>query len=60
MELKDQTIHLGKGEMVVVPRGKVYKLFAQVVLTVLLVEPRRVVNTSETARGLTAHNDAWI
>ena len=44
-ELKDRTVQLNKGEMCVVARGQAHKPFANEDCRVLLVEPKRMVNT---------------
>ena len=45
--------------MILVPKGEEHKPFADEECKVLLVEPRRVVNTGETGGELTA-NDVWV
>ena len=46
--------------MIVVPKGEEHKPFADEECKVLLVEPRRVINTGETGSELTAENDVWV
>ena len=60
IEFRDQTVQLSEGEMIVVPRGREHKPFADKECQVLLVEPKGVINTGETGGELTADNDVWI
>lgn len=60
IELRDKTVHLGEGELFVVPRGVEHKPFAEKECHVLLVEPRGVINTGNTDGELTSENDIWI
>jgi mannose-6-phosphate isomerase-like protein (cupin superfamily) len=53
-------VELGPGDLYIVPKGVEHKPFADGECSVLLVEPRGVVNTGETGGGLTAPNDVWI
>ena len=46
--------------MIVIPKGEEHKPFVDEECKVLLVEPRRVVNTVETGGELTAENDVWV
>ena len=60
IKLKGRKVQLSEGEMCVVPRGEEHKPFADKECKMLLVEPRRVVNTCETGGELTAENDVWV
>ena len=60
IEFKDRTLTLETGEMYVVPKGVRHKPYAEEECSVLLVEPRGVVNTGEVEGDLTAENDVWI
>ena len=60
IELRDKTVHLGEGELFVVPKGVEHKPFAEKECHVLLVEPRGVINTGNTDGELTSENDIWI
>ena len=60
IELRDKTVHLGEGELFVVPRGVEHKPFAEKECHVLLVEPRGVINTGNTEGELTSENDIWV
>jgi mannose-6-phosphate isomerase-like protein (cupin superfamily) len=60
IEFRDEVVHLSKGEMYVVPKGKEHKPFAQEECHVLLIEPRGVVNTGDAGGELQAENDVWV
>jgi mannose-6-phosphate isomerase-like protein (cupin superfamily) len=63
IELRDRSVSLSEGEMYVVPKGVEHKPIAADECHVMLLEPRGVVNTGETAEDtgdLTAANDVWI
>ena len=54
------SVELEKGEMYVVPRGVRHRPCAETECTVMLVEPKGVVNTGDTESELTAPNDEWV
>ena len=60
IDFRDGAVELGPGELYVVPKGVEHKPCAEGECSVLLVEPRGVVNTGEAGGGLTAPNDVWI
>lgn len=60
IELRDGRVELRPGEMFVVPRGVEHKPVAATECSVMLVEPRGVVNTGAAGGALTAPNDVWI
>jgi mannose-6-phosphate isomerase-like protein (cupin superfamily) len=60
IELRDDRVELGPGEMYVVPRGTDHKPSAIDECRILLVEPRGVVNTGDAGGALTAAGDLWI
>ena len=60
IELRDGAVELGAGEMFVVPKGVEHKPYAAEEVSVLLIEPRGVVNTGEAGGELTADNDVWV
>jgi len=57
---RDGAVTLRAGEMFVVPRGVEHITRAAHECHALLVEPRGVVNTGDSAGALTAPNDVWI
>ena len=60
IELRDGRVSLKAGQMFVVPRGVEHKPVAPGECSILLVEPRGVVNTGDTGGTLTAQNDVWV
>ena len=60
IEFNDETVKLSKGELLVVPKGTKHRPFAHEEATIMLVEPRGVINTGDTNSDLTAKNDQWI
>lgn len=60
IDFRDGAVHLGPGEMMVVPRGVEHKPYAENEVKLMLIEPRGVVNTGEAGGELTAENDVWI
>jgi mannose-6-phosphate isomerase-like protein (cupin superfamily) len=57
---RDRTVTLRAGELCVVPKGVEHITRAARECSVLLIEPRGVVNTGDTGGELTAKNDVWI
>ena len=60
IEFNDETVKLSEGELLVVPKGTKHRPFAQEEATIMLIEPRGVINTGDTNSDLTAKNDQWI
>ena len=60
IDLPDGAVHLGPGELFVVPRGVRHKPFAEGEVKVMLIEPRGVVNTGDAGGERTAESDVWI
>ncbi|MEP7097614.1 MAG: cupin domain-containing protein [Dokdonella sp.] len=60
IEFRDKTIALIAGEMIVVRQGVEHRPVAPLGCSVMLVEPRGVVNTGDAGGAYTAHNDVWI
>lgn len=56
----DGSVRLEEGELYVVPKGVEHRPVAREECHVLLIEPRGVVNTGDTAGELTAPQDQWI
>lgn len=54
-----QAVLLREGELFVVPKGVIHKPVAASVCTVLIIEPKGVINTGEKNER-TAENDVWI
>ena len=60
IEFRDGRVSLKAGQMFVVPRGVEHKPVAPEECSILLVEPRGVVNTGDAGGKLTAPNDVWV
>lgn len=60
IEFRDKVVPLSPGEMYVVPAGVEHRPVAPQECSVLLVEPRGVVNTGEAGGAYTAANDVWV
>ena len=60
IEFEDETVELNEGEMLVVPKGKKHKPFADKEAKIMLIEPKGVTNTGDVSNDLTAKNDQWI
>ncbi|HHX6945044.1 TPA: cupin domain-containing protein [Pseudomonas aeruginosa] len=60
IDFRDGAVHLGPGEMYVVPRSVEHKPFAEGEVRMLLVEPCGVRNTGDQGGERTAVNDLWI
>jgi mannose-6-phosphate isomerase-like protein (cupin superfamily) len=60
IELRDGRVELSPGELYVVPKGVEHRPVAAQECSVLLVEPRGVVNTGDAGGERTAPNDVWI
>ena len=60
IDFRDGAVHIGPGEMFVVPKGVEHKPFAEGEVKLMLIEPRGVRNTGEEGGERTAANDVWI
>lgn len=60
IDFRDGAVHIGPGEMFVVPKGVEHKPYAEREVKLMLIEPRGVVNTGEAGGERTAQNDVWI
>ncbi|HYL18676.1 MAG TPA: cupin domain-containing protein [Burkholderiales bacterium] len=60
IEFRDGVVHLGAGEMFVVPQAAEHRTRAVSECQALLVELRGVVNTGDAGGALTAANDVWV
>ena len=60
IDFRDGSVHIGKGEMYVVPKGVEHKPYAENEVHLLLIEPRGVINTGTEGGERTAANDVWI
>ena len=60
LELRDQSVLLRAGEMYIVPKGIEHRPIALRECSIMLVEPRGVVNTGDEGGVYTAPNDRWV
>ena len=60
IDFRDGAVHVGTGEMFVVPKGVEHKPFAEREVKLLLIEPRGVLNTGHEGGERRADNDVWI
>ena len=60
IDFRDGAVHIGAGELFVVPRGVEHKPCAEREVKLLLIEPRGVVNTGDAGGERTAENDVWV
>lgn len=60
LEFRDMAVPLAAGEMYVVPRGVEHRPVAGEECSIMLVEPRGVINTGDAGGAYTAPNDVWI
>jgi mannose-6-phosphate isomerase-like protein (cupin superfamily) len=60
IDFRDGAVHVGAGEMFVVPKGVEHKPYAAGEVKMLLIEPRGVANTGHEGGERSAPNDVWI
>ena len=60
IEFEDEIIELAAGEMIVIPKGKTHKPFADDEAKIMLIEPKGVTNTGDITNDFTVENDQWI
>ena len=61
IDFRDGAVEIGPGELYVVPKGAEHKPYAENEVKVMLIEPRGVINTGDSAAGnRTAPSDAWV
>ena len=60
IDFRDGAVHVGAGEMFVVPKGVEHKPYAASEVKMLLIEPRGVANTGHEGGERSAPNDVWI
>ena len=60
IDLRDQVLHLGKGEMVVIPKGVEHKPSCREECRLLLIEPAGTVNAGDAGGDLTDKTTEWI
>jgi len=60
IEFRDGSVELAAGEMFIVPRGVEHRPAAENECSIMLVEPRGVINTGDAGGSYTAPGDVWI
>lgn len=60
IEFRDGEVALSAGDMFVVPKGVEHRPCAEAECSVMLVEPRGVINTGDVGGAYTAANDVWV
>lgn len=60
MELRDGTVDLGEGDMLIVPRGVEHRPVAEDEVHVLLFEPVGTLNTGDATDGRTVEEPEWL
>lgn len=56
IELSDETLEIGPGEFVIIPRGVFHKPYAPEEVSVMLFEPATTLNTGNTNNEMTVSN----
>lgn len=60
IDLRDKTLYLKKGELVVIPKGVEHKPYAKEECQILLIEPAGTLNTGDAGGDLTRTELEWI
>ena len=60
IEFEDHTVELSEGEMIVIPKGKKHKPYADKEAKIMIIEPKGVTNTGDVTNDFTAENDQWV
>ena len=60
IEFEDETVELSEGEMLVVPKGKKHRPYADEEAKIMLIEPKGVRNTGDIVSDLTSDDNQWI
>ena len=60
IEFEDETVELSEGEMIVVPKGKKHRPYADQEAKIMLIEPKGVRNTGDIVSDLTSDDNQWI
>lgn len=60
IEFRDGEVALKEGEMFVVPKNTEHKPYAKKYASLLLIEPKGLINTGDAKSEKTAENDVWI
>ncbi|MGG5289031.1 cupin domain-containing protein [Pseudomonas shirazensis] len=60
IDLPGRSVHVGAGELYVVPRGIEHRTAAQGEAKLMMIEPRGILNTGHEGGARTADSDVWI
>jgi len=60
IEFEDEIVELSEGEMIVVPKGKKHRPYADEEAKIMLIEPKGVRNTGDIVSDLTSGDNQWI
>lgn len=60
IEFEDETVELSEGEMIIVPKGKKHRPYADEEAKIMLIEPKGVRNTGDIVSDLTSDDNQWI
>ncbi len=60
IDFRDGQVLVRQGEMYVVPKCVEHKPYAEQEVSLMLIEPRGVLNTGDAGGSRTAQNDQWI
>ena len=60
IEFEDETVELSEGEMIVIPKGKKHKPYADKEAKIMIIEPKGITNTGDVTNDFTAENDQWV
>tara|TARA_Y100001970_G_scaffold23435_1_gene27562 strand:- start:41182 stop:41547 length:366 start_codon:yes stop_codon:yes gene_type:complete len=60
IKFRNNTVHLSKGEMYVIPKGIEHKPYSENECKILIIEPEGVINTGEKKGKMTADENIWI
>ena len=60
MELRDRSIEVREGELIIIPRGTEHRPVAKKEASILLFEPNTLINTGEVRNQLTVENPDHI
>ena len=60
IEFEDETVELSEGEMIVVPKGKKHRPYADEEAKIMLIEPKGVRNTGDIVNDLTSDDNQCV
>lgn len=60
LETRERMFELGKGELIVVPKGVEHRPVCETECTIMLVEPKGTVNTGNAGGAMTDTDLEWI